>query len=51
MLTKDDAELLEAYRNLTAKQRKSVLEFVKTTFLTSAERQEVNDDIRDQLLS
>lgn len=49
MLTKEDAELLKAYRDLTAEQRKAVLEFIRTTVLTSSERQEATCDSRDQL--
>ena len=51
MLTKDDVELLEAYRDLTDEQRKNVLDFLRVTFSTSSKAPEVICDSQDQLLS
>ena len=51
MLTKDDFELLEAYRDLTDEQRENVLDFLRATFSTSSKAPEVTCDSQDQLLS
>lgn len=51
MLTKDDVELLEAYRDLTDEQRETVLDFLRVTFSISSKAPEATCDSQDQLLS